>query len=334
MSNLISQVWHKTRQWFRSGGLASPATPMTHLPILSIEAIHALGNEVAQISVKPIPNQRASEARKQGEQASRYLGTGMEYEESRPYQPGDEVRRINWRLMARTGQAYTKLFQEERQESWTVILDQRQSMRFGTRLRLKVTQAARVAGYFAWQAQQAGLPIEAIALAESARYSPTFEGRSAFEQLMEFASIPCPPELAKGATQESRLYDELLDCQQQLQAGARLLIISDFHDLDEATLQLLSALQDKVLVQAVWIYDAVERRLPHLPGLQLQSLHGREPFQPLSNEQTLAYESWARGYFDAGRERLRQVGVPVTMLATDDGLQVLTDPDEMHREAV
>ncbi|RUM91884.1 MAG: DUF58 domain-containing protein [Thiomicrospira sp.] len=317
----LSSIWS-----FVKGGFGSVSSdsliPQVQAPILSEQQIHALGDEVSQIVTKPVANPKASEARKQGEQASRYLGSGMEYEESRPYQPGDEVRRINWRLMARTGQAHTKLFQEERQESWTLLLDQRQSMRFGTRHCLKVVQAARAAGFFAWQAQQSGLPVEGIALSEQIRNSATFEGSGTFERFMEFASVACPP---MAVTQESRLYDELLVCQQRLQSGDRLIILSDFKDLDDATLQLLAALQDKIMIKAVLVYDPVEKELPSLSGLKLQSLNGEFEVSQLSAQQMKAYQQWSSQYFDHKIQRLNHVGVTVVSLSTVDSLQVLND---------
>jgi len=316
-----SSVWQSVKSWF-SQTASDSLVSQIQAPILSAQQIHALGDEVSQMAGQSVANPKASEARKQGEQASRYLGSGMEYEESRRYQPGDEVRRINWRLMARTGQAYTKLFQEERQENWTLILDQRQSMRFGTRHRLKVVQAARASGFFAWQAQQAGLPIEGIALSEQVRNSATFEGSGAFERFMEFASVACPP---LAVAQESRLYDELLVCQQRLQSGSRLIILSDFKDLDEATLQLLAALQDKIMIKAVWVYDPVEKQLPSLPGLKLQSLSGDFEVSQLSAQQAKAYQQWSTQYFDHKIQRLNQVGVTVVSLSTDDSLQILND---------
>lgn len=293
-------------------------------PILSQQEIHALGDEVARFYRKPFPNPKASDAKKQGEQASRYLGSGMEYEESRAYQPGDEVRRINWRLMARTGQPFTKRFQEERQENWTLLVDQRQSMRFGTQTRLKVTQAARVAGYFAWQAQRQAVPLDAIRLSEHSQPSPVFEGQGTFDRLMAFVSMPCPP---LQNVQESRLYDELMACQAQLQSGSRLMIISDFMDLDEACLQVLAALREKVMVMAVMIVDPVEKRLPNLSGVQLQSLNGDFKIEHLSVQQQKNYQAWSQGYFTKKLDGLAQVGVKTKLLSSEQDLSALADLD-------
>ncbi|WP_024852259.1 DUF58 domain-containing protein [Hydrogenovibrio kuenenii] len=286
-------------------------------PILSQQAINQLGESLSQMVPKATLNPKASESLKQGEQGSRFLGSGMEYEESRLYQPGDEVRRINWRLMARTGQAYTKLFQEERQESWTLLVDQRQSMRFGTQQRLKVTQAVRVAGYYAWQAQTAGLPIDAIRLSENVKSTPIFEGRSSFEQLMEFLSIPQPPMTVQ---KEPRLHDELLECQKRLQVGSRLIIISDFQDLDDATLNVMAALQQKVMLKAVLVYDAVEKHLPAISGLKLKGLSGRTQAHSLTHQDYQAYETWAQQYFETLRQKLSNVGVTLIEISTQDDL--------------
>lgn len=313
----------KLLQWLKRGIADAADTAFTdqvNLPILSERAIHQLADEIAAVASRPITNPKASEAQKQGEQASRYLGSGMEYEESRRYQPGDEVRRLNWRLMARTGQAYTKLFQEERQESWTVILDQRASMRFGTQSQLKVTQATRVAGFFAWQAAQAHLPLAAIALGETVRTSAIFEGQSTYAQFMAFASVPCPPIEDRGSPQ---LEDELLDCQHRLKAGDRLLIISDFQDLTERALQLLAALQSKVMVKAVIIYDPVEKKLPALTGIRLQSLSGGIKFDSLTVDQQQAYKVWAENYYVEKQQNLANTGVWVVSLSTTESLAQL-----------
>jgi uncharacterized protein (DUF58 family) len=303
-------------------GAGVPETARLTDPILSARAIHALADEVAQLGDKIGVNPKASDARKQGEQTSRYLGSGMEYEESRAYQPGDDVRHLNWRLMARTGQAYTKLFQEERQESWTVIVDQRQSMRFGTQSRLKVVQAARAAGLFAWLAEQNARPLEGVALAEGARTSPIFEGRGTFERFMEFVSVPCPP--LRNVT-ESRLSDELLACLNRLQSGSRLVILSDFADLDDASLRVLAALSEKVMVQAVLLEDPVERNLPKLPGLKLQSLNGGFELDHLSERQHHSYQQWAQHYFDEKIHRLAGLGISAVSLSTVDSLAHLTE---------
>jgi hypothetical protein len=87
----------------------------------------------------------------------------MDYAESRVYQPGDDVRRLDWRLTARSGELHTKLFQEEREGRLLVVLDTHPSMRFGTRVRFKSVQAARAAAVAGWYAVRAGERVGAMA---------------------------------------------------------------------------------------------------------------------------------------------------------------------------
>lgn len=296
-------------------------------PLLSARQIADLAEEVSHLAGSLSRNLRPSEALRQGEQTSRFMGAGLEYEESRPYQLGDEIRRINWRLMARTGQAYTKLFQEERQENWFVLVDQRQSMRFGTQTRLKAEQALRVAGYYLWMAQQSSIPVEGARLAEDLQPTPTFEGRGTFEHLMEIFSQPCPPQAL--SRQEPRLNDVLLELTQRIQPGSRVILISDFHDADAQTTTILTALQQTTQVKAVLIEDAAERDLPMAEGIQLQSVATSEVFRLHSIQQVQQYHLWAENYFQTLQKRLKQSGALVTRLLTHDSLSKLAQRGEV-----
>src|SRR5690606_14119579 len=80
---------------------------------------------------------------------SRYRSRGMDFEEVRPYQPGDDIRTIDWRVTARTTQPHTKVFREERERPLLIALDLRNSMFFGSR-RLKSMVACEVAATLAW----------------------------------------------------------------------------------------------------------------------------------------------------------------------------------------
>ena len=296
---LLNFSWLASWKWAQQRGLtASAASVRINQPIMSAEDVLALGTELEGLAaIYPI-NPKQSEALRQGEQSSRFMGSGMEYEESRPYEEGDEIRRINWKLMAKTGNAYTKLYQEERQESWFILLDHRQSMRFGTRERLKATQASRIAGYYAWMAQQAGIPISIGRLTGIFEQSPIFEGRSSFSQIMQVASQACiPGEQGQASNSgETRLNDVLFKVSHQLPSGSRLILLSDFHDVDAETQEILTALQTSLLVKAVLVYDKSEEQLPNVAGMQLQSTLNNKLYQ-LNREQQLYFAASATEYF-------------------------------------
>jgi uncharacterized protein (DUF58 family) len=74
---------------------------------------------------------------------STFRGQGLEFSEVRAYQPGDEVRRIDWNVTARTGDAYIKTYAEERELTIHFIVDTSLSMDFGSRVRTKRETAAQ-----------------------------------------------------------------------------------------------------------------------------------------------------------------------------------------------
>lgn len=320
ISHFVALVWRKVRQWLvLSGDLTPSIGQRLYQPILSSAEITDFAEQLAQASSKVSPNLKQSEALRQGEQTSQFMGAGLEYEESRPYQPGDEIRRINWRLMARTGKAYTKLFQEERQENWFILVDHRASMRFGTRKRLKATQAARVAGYYAWIAQQMGIPVATGRLAEGFEQSRIFEGKSLYSHVMEFVSKPCPP-ANNDSRIEPSLNDLLVSLTAQLQPGSRLILISDFHDVDQRTTEVLTALQSRVAIKAVWVKDIAETQLPAIEGLQLQSTVNQQVYAIADAEQRSNYQAWSIQYQTEIQHAMNQAAVGVYSVYAHESL--------------
>ncbi|RUO21288.1 DUF58 domain-containing protein [Aliidiomarina iranensis] len=103
----------------------------------------------------PVPKASGSSSQS-GLRLSKTRGRGMEFDEVRHYQAGDDVRAIDWRVTARTGQTHTKLFREEKERPVFLCVDFSNSMWFGSQLLLKSLQAAHVAAGIAWHTIQRG----------------------------------------------------------------------------------------------------------------------------------------------------------------------------------
>jgi uncharacterized protein (DUF58 family) len=87
-----------------------------------------------------------------GQYHSVFKGRGMSFSEVRPYQPGDEIRAIDWNVSARMGDTYVKQFEEERELTVMVLVDQSASGLFGTRAQSKGELAAEIAAVLAFSA--------------------------------------------------------------------------------------------------------------------------------------------------------------------------------------
>ncbi|WP_313932444.1 DUF58 domain-containing protein [Pseudidiomarina fusca] len=93
---------------------------------------------------------------------SKVKGRGMEFDEFRHYQAGDDIRAIDWRVTARTGTPHTKLFREERERPVLLVVDFSDSMQFGSQLLLKSVQACHLASALAWLAVARGDRVGAL----------------------------------------------------------------------------------------------------------------------------------------------------------------------------
>lgn len=87
-----------------------------------------------------------------GQYRSVFRGSGIEFEEVREYSPGDDIKAIDWKVSARLGRPFLKLFREERESVVMLLIDMSRSQRFGTFSGLKLEKAAEVASVLAFSA--------------------------------------------------------------------------------------------------------------------------------------------------------------------------------------
>ena len=115
--------------------------PMLRGAYVSLEALLAIRYRPTTTPRRTPPVVR----NQQGTRLSKMRGRGVDFAEVRAYQPGDDVRTIDWRVTARKNKPHTKVFREERERLTFVVADQSQSMFFGSQQRLKSVAAAEVA---------------------------------------------------------------------------------------------------------------------------------------------------------------------------------------------
>lgn len=89
-----------------------------------------------------------------GKYGSKLRGRGLNFEEIRQYQPGDDIRNMDWKVTARTGKPHTRVYTEERDRPVVAIVDQRLSMFFGSQVNMKSVTAAHIAATSLWKAMQ------------------------------------------------------------------------------------------------------------------------------------------------------------------------------------
>lgn len=210
------------------------------------------------LSGMSLNNIRRRDSYRSGARETRVRGRGMEYEESRAYVSGDDVRTMDWRVMARTGEAHTKIFAEEKERRFLLAIDLSASMFFGTRYSFKSWAAAHTCAHIGWLASLAGDRIGGLIVApESHQEVRPGKSRSGlmgvFHHLAEASKIDMPP-----AHTNNRLNFLLREVQRVVKPGSIIVVISDFIGIDEQTPELLSTVVKHNDVNAFWIHDDTE----------------------------------------------------------------------------
>ncbi len=238
------------------------------------------GDGAAQARVEPQAKELMSLARPasllpswsrsiRSHQAGGYLsalkGRGMEYDESRPYQAGDDFRTLDWRVTARTGKPHTKVFREERERPVYLCADFSPSMLFATRGVFKSVQAARAAALLAWKAQQSGDRIGGLVFSADTHVElPPEGGKPAVirfvKKLVEAAKLPAP---GVERTTQNSLPRAIARLKRMAKPGSLIFIVSDFRDMTEACESDIAHLARHNDVALIFVYDPFEAALPN-----------------------------------------------------------------------
>lgn len=149
-------------------------------------------------------------ATRSGGHLSRFRGRGMEFDESRVYQPGDDPRNMDWRVTARAGTPHVKLFREERERPVWLLVDQGASMRFGTRVAFKSVIAAQAAALLGWAAVDRGDRVGGLVFDETRHLErrPASRESGLLPLLARLTSFPIPvPRLVSNGVPNRALSD-------------------------------------------------------------------------------------------------------------------------------
>jgi uncharacterized protein (DUF58 family) len=216
-----------------------------------------------------------------GEYSSAFRGRGVEFAEVREYQPGDDVRTIDWNVTARLGSAYVKRYLEERELTVGFVVDFSASKRFGSRVRTKGDLATEVCAVLALAAARNNDRVGTLFFTDRVeRIIPARKGRRhvlrIISELLSFQPVGSGTDLTLALEQ----------LEPAMRRRSVLFIVSDF--LTSGYLGALGRLARKHDVIAVQLIDPRERELPDTGLVTL-----RDP------------ESGAWRYVDTGSQTVR-----------------------------
>ncbi len=191
---------------------------------------------------------------------SPFRGRGMEFDEVREYKNGDDIRTIDWKVTAKLGKPFTKLFHEERERPLFLLVDMRPNMRFGTKVAFKSVIAAKAAALIAWSGKEAGDKIGGIVFSASkyVRLAPHRQRRRllGFLQAITDASSDSA---AKGGTS---LAEALGEMRRVGRMGGIVFVLSDFYDFNDEAKKQLTLISAHSDIVCIYVADRLEDAPP------------------------------------------------------------------------
>jgi len=254
-----------------------------------------------------------------GAYVSHFRGRGMEFDESRPYQPGDDPRSIDWRVTARSSTAYTKLFREERERPVLIALDLRANMHFATRGCFKSVNASRAAALLAWAAHHRGDRLGGIVFGDSAHreLKPRLGRRAALRFVHELVAHP-DWHRQQAAPEIDPLTQAMSALRRVTRPGSLVVVISDFVGFSRNAQSYLSSVARHNEVLAVFISDPLERQLPPPGRYRIVSPNREMAIDTFARAARRDYENEFAERSQALEAFCQRYGVHLMPMSTDD----------------
>ena len=206
--------------------------------------------------------------------ASVFRGQGLNFEEVREYSEGDDIRNMDWKVTARTGDPHLKVFREERERSVMLCVDTGPHMEFGTRSTFKSVQAARAAALLGWAANGLHDRVGGVLFggrdSQNNYFRPTKDRRALWQLLKSLTTADgnadeSPPELLSEVLQQAA---------KGIGTGGLVFVIADFNRELKGLGKGLGQLRQHHSVVLVPVDDPADRELPNMGDILFRSADG------------------------------------------------------------
>jgi uncharacterized protein (DUF58 family) len=326
--------------WFKQKKTSEQNDPQILLDELLSNGIELTIEELIRYQTKSSLINLAASKSLHGKMSGNYLarskGRGMEFDEVRHYQNGDDIRAIDWRVTARTGQTHTKLFREEIERPVLIATDLNTSMFFGSQLLFKSMQAAHLAALVAWHAKSRGDRIGGLVfnqhnhteLKPRSRQQGVLHYLHALVQSHAESAIACKDAIVHA--QAKIVFEQNCARLRQLaKPGSLVYLITDAFNLtDEAVRHLASVSQHCELVVCL-ISDPLEQQLPDSQEkLSVTVTDGNERQQLILGDKALAekYHQQAINLSETIEQKLAKAGARLLHFCASEPLET-----QLHR---
>jgi uncharacterized protein (DUF58 family) len=200
-----------------------------------------------------------------GRHASRLRGRGLNFEELRNYLPGDDTRNIDWKVTARTREPYVRVYTEEKDRTVWLLVDQRISMFFGSRWKMKSVVAAEAAAVAAWRVLSQGDRVGAIVFDDTdLQVIPPHRSEQRVAQILKKIveknhALNAKTEIKPGPEMLNRALKRVASVARH---DCLICLVGDGTGIDEDTRKYVTRLTEHNDVLSVFVYDPLEQSMP------------------------------------------------------------------------
>lgn len=282
-----------------------------------VDAQHLLSLGAGLRRLSLLPRQPARSVLN-GRHASRLRGRGLNFEELRAYLPGDDIRTIDWKVTARTGEPHVRVYTEERDRPALLLVDQRISMFFGTKVYMKSVVAAEAAAIAAHRVLAQGDRVGGIVFGDTdlAEHRPQRRPAALRRYLSSLGAMNCSLHAGLRAQSTVSLNQVLQQASRIAHTNALICVFSDFDGLDDDSERLLRRLAHSNDLILFDVSDPISRNVPQ--GLKLTISDGDQQIKLDASDGTVSARIALEMENRLAQLRLwsRQYGFPIVPLTT------------------
>ncbi len=287
-------------------------------------------------AIAPLRTRQIAQAQLLGNTRSALRGRGLEFEEVRAYQAGDDVRAIDWRVTARSDRTFTKLFREEREKPLLIVVDQRQPMFFGSRHCFKSKLAAYLGAWLAWSGLEHGDRIGGLVIGNRERHEirPRRTRKTAMAWLNALLTYNRALQRESNPLSiEQSLLDALADLRRIAKPGSTVYLISDFRGAEHPQVrEHLHAIARHCEITALFIYDVLERELPPPALYAVTDGNARHTIDSGDRRLRERHRELFEQHEQYTRQLLQSLAIPMLEISTGEPpLQQLTTANSRRR---
>lgn len=258
-----------------------------------------------------------------GHHASRLRGRGLDFEELRQYQPGDDIRTMDWKATKRARQPYVRVYTEERERPVLLVVDQRISMFFGSQVNMKSVTAAEAAALAAWRVVDAGDKVGAIVFNDHAirEIKPRRSKKTVMQILQRIVEQNNELSVSNGIRSNPENLNLALEKAVHLAGHDYLIcVISDFSGLSEKSLHHVKKLVRHNDVMLLPIYDPLAKELPLDSSLVISDGSKQVLLDSRDKRLQKRFPEFLKARLKTLTDALNKFGVPVLPIHTTESV--------------